>query len=262
MDNRLKDWIEASNEIVFFGGAGTSTESEIPDFRSQKGLYSCKYGDYSPEMILSHSFFIRHPDVFYKFCREKIFFVEAKPNKTHFALAKLEKEGRLSAVITQNIDGLHQLGGSRNVLELHGTIHKNYCMNCGKSYDLNYVADIRNAVPVCEACGGIVRPDVILYEEALNMNVFEAAAEHIRKADLLIVGGTSLLVYPAAGLVAELGKGKLVLINKQSTPCDDKADLLIHESIGYTLQHAIFGGKANETGQPEIFNPIYERSEG
>ncbi len=248
MDNRLMEWIEASNNIVFFGGAGTSTESEIPDFRSQKGLYSCKYGDYSPETILSHSFFIRHPDVFYKFCREKIFFIDAKPNKTHLALAKLEKEGRLSAVITQNIDGLHQLGGSINVLELHGTIHKNYCMNCGKSYDLAYVAEPGNAVPICKACGGIVRPDIVLYEEALDMKVFQAAAEHIRDADLLIVGGTSLVVYPAAGLVSEFIGGKLVLINKQATPCDEKADLVIHESIGYTLEHAVFGGKENETG--------------
>lgn len=248
MDNRLNKWIEASNKIVFFGGAGTSTESDIPDFRSQTGLYSCKYGNYSPETILSHSFFIKHPDVFYKFCREKIFFLDAKPNKTHLALAKLEKEGRLAAVITQNIDGLHQLGGSKNVLELHGTIHKNYCMNCGKSYDLAYVADPRKAVPICEACGGIVRPNVVLYEEALDMKVFQAAVEYIREADLLIVGGTSLVVYPAAGLVSELRGGKLVLINKQVTPCDEKADLVIHESIGYTLEHAVFGGKANETG--------------
>ena len=247
MDKTLRNWIKDSKRIVFFGGAGTSTESKIPDFRSQTGLYSCKYGDYSPETILSHSFFVRHTDVFYKFCREKIYFLDAKPNKTHLALTELEKEGRLTAIITQNIDGLHQLGGSKNVLELHGTIHENYCMNCGKRYNLNYVADEKNDIPICESCGGIVRPDVVLYEEALDMEVFQTAAQKIREADLLIVGGTSLVVYPAAGLITELKKGKLVLINKQVTPYDDRADLVIHDSIGLTMDKAVFGGKENET---------------
>jgi len=249
MMNRLSKWIEESNEVVFFGGAGTSTESKIPDFRSQTGLYSCKYGDYSPETILSHSFFIRHPDVFYEFCREKIFFRDAKPNKAHLALAKLEEEGKLSAVITQNIDGLHQLGGSKNVLELHGTIHKNICTNCGKPYSLDYIADERFKVPTCLDCGGIVRPDIVLYEEALDMSIFQSAADHIRRADLLIVGGTSLLVYPAAGLVSEFNKGKLVLINRQETPFDGKADMVVRGSIGETLDKAVFGGEGNEIQQ-------------
>ncbi len=250
MINQLGKWIEESNEIVFFGGAGTSTESKIPDFRSQTGLYSCKYGDYSPETILSHSFFFRHPDIFYEFCRKKIFFKDAKPNKAHLALAKLEDEGRLSAVITQNIDGLHQLGGSKNVLELHGSINKNICINCGKAYSLEYIADEKFKVPICDDCGGIVRPDIVLYEEALDMSVFQSAADYIRRADLLIVGGTSLLVYPAAGLVSEFDKGRMVLINRQETPFDRKADMLVHDGIGDTLEKAVFGGEYNEIQQP------------
>ena len=212
-------------------------------------MYSCKYGDYSPETILSHSFFFRHPDIFYEFCRKKIFFKDAKPNKAHLALAKLEDEGRLSAVITQNIDGLHQLGGSKNVLELHGTIQKNSCTNCGKAYSLDYIADGKFKVPTCLDCGGIVRPDIVLYEEALDMSLFQSAAEHIRRADLLIVGGTSLLVYPAAGLVSEFDKGKMILINRQETPFDGKADMVVRDSIGETLGKAVFGGEGNEIQQ-------------
>lgn len=239
MSGILKEWIEAANYIVFFGGAGTSTESAIPDFRSETGLYSSPHGAYPPEVMLSHSFFMRHTEAFYDFYRDKMIYREAKPNKAHIALARLESEGRLKAVITQNIDGLHQKGGSRKVLELHGSIHRNYCMDCGRAHSLDHVADKRMPVPLCDACGGVVRPDVVLYEEGLDMGVFQEAADHIEKADLLIVGGTSLVVYPAAGLVDRLGRGRLALINKQSTAYDGKADLVIHGSIGKTLEEAV-----------------------
>lgn len=242
MIDRLRELVHVSRNIVFFGGAGTSTESHIPDFRSSAGLYSAPHGDYPPEVILSHSFFERHPADFYDFYRKKMIYRDAKPNIAHVALAKLEEAGCLKAVITQNIDGLHQMGGSRKVLELHGSIHRNYCKSCKKKFSLDYIANDSNPIPICDACGGIVRPDVVLYEEGLDMDIFREAEDHIRKADLVIVGGTSLVVYPASGLVDRIYKGRLVLINKQSTPYDGKADLVIHESIGETLRLAVFGG--------------------
>ncbi len=225
----LKKWVEESDNIVFFGGAGVSTESGIPDFRSVDGLYNQKY-DYPPEMILSHSFFKRYPEIFYKFYRDKLMVSGIEPNAAHKKLAELEAAGKLKAVITQNIDGLHQLAGSKNVLELHGTLLKNYCVKCGKKYDLNFMAAAED-VPKC-ACGGIVRPDVVLYEEGLDDDVLGAALHFIRNADVLIVGGTSLAVYPAAGLIEYYRGQKLVLINRGATSYDSRANLLISEKIG------------------------------
>jgi len=230
--NELKTIIDESDNIVFFGGAGVSTESNIPDFRSTDGLYSQQY-DYPPETILSHTFFMNHPEEFYRFHKNKMIFADAKPNAAHLKLAELEKAGKLKAVITQNIDGLHQAAGSKNVLELHGSIHRNYCMDCGKKYNLDYViASV--GVPKC-SCGGIVRPDVVLYEEGLDNNILSASIKYILEADVLIVGGTSLVVYPAAGLIDYYPRNKLVLINKTSTPMDKKADLIITGSIGEIL---------------------------
>ena len=225
----LSEWIEESNNIVFFGGAGVSTESGIPDFRSVDGLYNQKY-DFPPEIILSHSFFISHPDEFYKFYRDKLIVKDAKPNKAHLRLAELEQEGKLKAVITQNIDGLHQMAGSKNVLELHGSLLRNYCMRCRKSYPVSAVADSKTT-PRCD-CGGVIRPDVVLYEEGLDMEVMNKSISLIRKADILIVGGTSLSVYPAAGLVNYYKGHKLVLINKTPTSMDSIANLLIKDKIG------------------------------
>jgi NAD-dependent deacetylase len=213
----LKKWIEESGNIVFFGGAGVSTESGIPDFRSVDGLYNQKY-DYPPETILSHTFFMKKPEEFYRFYHDKMIISDVKPNRTHTRLAELEQEGKLKAVITQNIDGLHQLAGSKKVLELHGSVHRNYCMSCGKRYGLEIVAEAEG-VPRC-SCGGIVRPDVVLYEEGLDNDVMSEAVQRIRQADILIVGGTSLVVYPAAGLVSYYKGNKLVLINKGSTAYD------------------------------------------
>ena len=225
----LKKWIEESSNIVFFGGAGVSTESGIPDFRSVDGLYNQKY-DYPPEMILSHSFFEMYPEVFYKFYRDKLLVSGAEPNTAHKKLARLEKEGKLRAVITQNIDGLHQKAGSEKVLELHGTLLKNYCVRCGKKYSLEFM-EASQGVPRC-ACGGIVRPDVVLYEEGLSARVLNDSIDYIRRADVLIVGGTSLAVYPAAGLVKYYRGDKLVLINRGATSYDAAANLLISEKIG------------------------------
>ena len=225
----LKQWIEESKSIVFFGGAGVSTESGIPDFRSVDGLYNQKY-DYPPEEILSHSFFIRNPKEFYRFYKDKLIVDGAEPNTAHLRLAQLEDEGKLKAVITQNIDGLHQKAGSRHVLELHGSLLRNYCMKCGKKYDVGYVQGAEE-VPLCK-CGGIVRPDVVLYEEGLDQWTIEESVRQIRKADMLIVGGTSLAVYPAAGLINYYRGNKLVLINKGATSYDSSADLLISEKIG------------------------------
>jgi len=232
MDEKLKTlaaWLRESDSIVFFGGAGVSTESGIPDFRSQDGLYRMSWA-YPPETILSHSFFINHPEVFFRFHREKIIFKDAKPNRAHLRLAELEQAGKLRAVVTQNIDGLHQAAGSAAVYELHGSIHRNYCMDCGKRYPLAFVAEGAD-VPRC-GCGGIVRPDVVLYEEALDQAVLNGAAEAIRRADLLIVGGTSLVVYPAAGLLDDYRGERLVLINQSPTPVDMRADLVIAGKIG------------------------------
>ena len=231
-EKQLKSWIEESGNIVFFGGAGVSTESGIPDFRSQDGLYHQQY-DYPPEEILSHSFYMKNPEKFYRFYRNKMLAPGAKPNKAHLALAKLEREGRLKAVITQNIDGLHQAAGSREVLELHGSIHRNYCTRCGEFYDLDYVKK-SEGVPRC-ACGGIIKPDVVLYEEGLDQRLLQKAVAYIARADVLIVGGTSLVVYPAAGLIDYYRGNKLVLINRSATSRDSQADLVINDSIGQVL---------------------------
>ncbi|MDR1588640.1 MAG: NAD-dependent protein deacylase [Oscillospiraceae bacterium] len=232
----LKSWIDGSDNIVFFGGAGVSTESGIPDFRSVDGLYSQKYA-YPPEEILSHSFFARYPEEFYKFYRDKILLRGIEPNRAHTALARLEDMGRLRAVVTQNIDGLHQAAGSRSVLELHGSAHRNYCVSCGARYGFDFMAD-SVGVPHC-GCGGVVRPDVVLYEEQLDADTMNSAARFIRDADVLIVGGTSLVVYPAAGLVDLYRGSKLALINKGITGRDGRADLHISGSIGEALAEAV-----------------------
>ena len=224
---KLKEWIDGSDNIVFFGGAGVSTESGIPDFRSVDGLYNQKW-KYPPETILSHSFFERNPEEYYRFHREKLVIEGVKPNRCHLRLAELEREGKLRAVITQNIDGLHQAAGSKNVLELHGSILRAYCSRCRKAYD----ADLMNhgkGVPRC-GCGGVIRPDIVLYEEQLDNDVMMRSIQYIRSADVLIVGGTSLKVYPAAGLINYYRGNKLVLITRSSTPAD--ADLVIHGKIG------------------------------
>lgn len=227
---RLKQWIEESDNIVFFGGAGVSTESGIPDFRSVDGLYHQKY-DYPPETILSHTFYRNKPEEFYRFYRDKLIGFEAEPNQAHKKLAQWEQDGKLKAVITQNIDGLHQAAGSRKVLELHGSTLRNYCERCGKFFDLE---DIRNGegVPVCDACGGPVKPDVVLYEEGLDQNVLSEAVQFIKNADVLIIGGTSLVVYPAAGLIDYYRGNKLVLVNKTPTARDGVADLVVQGAIG------------------------------
>ena len=233
---QLKKWIDESSNIVFFGGAGVSTESGIPDFRSQDGLYNKKY-KYPPETIVSHSFFVNHTEEFYEFYRDKMIYTDAKPNKAHLALARLEEIGRLRTIVTQNIDGLHQMAGSKNVLELHGSVHRNYCMRCGKRYDLSAVTNC-NGIPRCE-CGGIIRPDVVLYEEGLDDDVIKASVAAIAAADMLIIGGTSLVVYPAAGLINYYNGNKLVLINKSATAVDSRADLVIDDKIGEVLSEAV-----------------------
>ena len=239
MDERLRDIIANSDNIVFFGGAGVSTESNIPDFRSESGLYNAqqKYGR-SPEEMLSHSFFMRYTDTFFDYYKNNLIYRSAEPNKAHRALAKLEEQGKLKAVITQNIDGLHQKAGSRNVYELHGSVLRNYCMDCGEFYDLDYIMDEANCdggIPKCKKCGGTVKPDVVLYEEALDDDCMMGAIRAIQQADTLIIGGTSLVVYPAAGLIRYFGGNKLVLINKQATPYDSQADLVINDSIGKVM---------------------------
>lgn len=226
---KLREILESSSNIVFFGGAGVSTESGIPDFRSVDGLYNQKY-KYPPEQILSGSFFKKNPEEFYKFYHDKLTLHDVLPNMAHLKLAELEQQGRLKAVVTQNIDGLHQAAGSKNVLELHGTVHRFYCTSCGKDVTEDY-ANACEGVPHC-ACGGIVRPDVVLYEEQLNDRLISEAIRYISEADMLIVGGTSLNVYPAAGLIRYYKGKKLVLINKDSTPYDAYANLIINEKIG------------------------------
>ena len=225
----LQQMIDESERIVFFGGAGVSTESGIPDFRSVDGLYHQKY-DYPPETILSHTFFMRKPEEFYKFYRDKMLCLSAKPNAAHKKLAELEKAGKLTAVITQNIDGLHQAAGSQRVYELHGSVLRNYCRKCGKFYTAEHILN-STGVPKCE-CGGVIKPDVVLYEEGLDQETIEKAVQAIREADMLIIGGTSLAVYPAAGLIDYFRGEALVVINKSSTPRDRNADLLIKEPIG------------------------------
>ena len=239
MDPRLKEIIDSSNNIVFFGGAGVSTESNIPDFRSESGLYHAqqKYGR-SPEEMLSHTFFMRHMETFYDYYKNNLIYTAAEPNRAHRALAKLEKQGKLKAVVTQNIDGLHQKAGSKNVFELHGSVLRNYCMKCGQFHDLDYIMDeshCEKGIPKCSKCGGVVKPDVVLYEEALDDACMMGAIRAIQEADTLIIGGTSLVVYPAAGLIRYFSGNNLVLINKQVTPYDSQADLVIHDSIGKVM---------------------------
>ena len=226
---KLKQWIAESNRIVFFGGAGVSTESGIPDFRSVDGLYSQKF-DYPPETIISHSFYLRKPEYFFNFYREKMLPLGFEPNITHKVLAKWEQEGKLSAVVTQNIDGLHQKAGSKRVYELHGSVLRNYCVKCHKFHSAEFVRDAVG-VPRCD-CGGIVKPDVVLYEESLNHQTIENSVNAIYNADLLIVAGTSLTVYPAAGLIDYYRGNRLVLINRDPTPKDNRADLVIHDTLG------------------------------
>lgn len=226
----LKTWVEESSRIVFFGGAGVSTESGIPDFRSVDGLYHQQY-DYPPETILSHTFYRKKTEEFYRFYRAKMLALDAKPNAAHQKLAEWEAKGKLLAIVTQNIDGLHQAAGSKKVYELHGSVHRNYCERCHALYDARYILDSKG-VPVCEKCGGPVKPDVVLYEEGLDMATMQGATAAINSADLLIIGGTSLTVYPAAGLINYYQGHRLVLINKSVTPLDSRADLLLQGSIG------------------------------
>lgn len=232
----LKKWLESSGNIVFFGGAGVSTESGIPDFRSTDGLYNQQY-DYPPETIISHTFYMRKPEEFFRFYKNKMLFPDAMPNRAHKALAKLEQQGKLRAVITQNIDGLHQKAGSREVLELHGSVLRNYCTRCGKFYGIEEIVNCEG-VPKCE-CGGTIKPDVVLYEEGLDQGTLRKAVRYIAEADVLIVGGTSLTVYPAAGLIDYYQGDKLVLINKSVTPMDSRADLVISGKIGEILGDAV-----------------------
>lgn len=235
MDERVKRIIDRSGSIVFFGGAGVSTESNIPDFRSESGLYRARseYG-YSPEQMLSHTFFVQKMDVFYDYYKKNLLYPDAMPNKAHIALARLEQESRLKAVVTQNIDGLHQKAGSRAVYELHGSVHRNYCMDCGEFHDLQYVID-SEGIPRCRKCGGVVKPDVVLYEEGLDENTIISSVRAIENCDTLIIGGTSLNVYPAAGFIQYFRGDNIILINKGETSYDGKADLVIREPIGGVL---------------------------
>lgn len=234
--NVLAKWLEEYNNIVFFGGAGVSTESGIPDFRSQDGLYNQKY-DYPPETILSHEFFCANVSEFYRFYKDKMLALDVKPNKAHISLAKLEKCGKLKGVVTQNIDGLHQAAGSEKVYELHGSVHRNYCISCGKEFDARYVKNF-DGVPACDSCGHLIKPDVVLYGEGLDSLTVNGAVDAISHADLLIVGGTSLVVYPASGMINYFRGEKIAMINRSSTDYDTKVDLLINDSIGEVLSKA------------------------
>ncbi|MCL2376988.1 MAG: NAD-dependent protein deacylase [Defluviitaleaceae bacterium] len=241
--NKLADIIKTSKSIVFFGGAGVSTESNIPDFRSEKGLYNAqqKYGA-SPEKLISRTCYDTNPSLFFQYYKENLIYADAKPNAAHVALAKMEEMGLLSAIVTQNIDGLHQGAGSKNVIELHGSNARHYCIGCNKSYDLQYALTPENCdgfIPKCANCGGTVRPDVVLYEEPLDDSVIRAAISAISAAHCLIIGGTSLVVYPAAGLIQYFTGKNLVLINKGATPYDDRANLVINESIGAVLSEVL-----------------------
>lgn len=230
---QLQSMIDESNRIVFFGGAGVSTESNIPDFRSATGIYHQKY-KYSPEQVVSHSFFMKYPEAFYEFYKEKMMILDAKPNAAHLKLAELEQAGKLQAVVTQNIDGLHQAAGSKNVFELHGSVHRNYCQKCGKFFDVNYVVNA-DGVPYCDECGGIIKPDVVLYEEGLDSQTINGAVNAIRQADMLIIGGTSLVVYPAAGMIDYFRGKYLAVLNRDATSRDKQADLCITDPIGEVL---------------------------
>ena len=227
---QLKEIIDQTDNLVFFGGAGVSTESGIPDFRSTDGLYNMKY-KYPPETIVSHTFFVRKTEEFYEFYKDKMMALDAKPNKAHEKLAQWEREGTCRAVVTQTLDGLHQMAGSKKVLELHGSIHRNYCTKCGKFFDASYVKN-SDGIPRCDDCGGLIKPDVVLYEEGLDNQVVSDAIYAIAHADVLIIGGTSLAVYPAAGMIDYFKGNHLILINKSSTPRDGQADLIINDSIG------------------------------
>ena len=250
--NKLKELIDNSRSIVFFGGAGVSTESGIPDFRSEKGLYNAQkeYG-MSPEAMISHSFFVNHPDTFFHYYKDNLLYPDAKPNAAHIGLFQIEKEGKNISIVTQNIDGLHQGAGSSTVYELHGSVQKNYCLDCGAKYDLEYILDPANCkseksdttyIPYCKECGGIVRPDVVLYEEGLDDETVSGAVTAIKNADLLIIGGTSLVVYPAAGFLNYFRGDNLALINMSATSADDRADLIIRQPIGEVFA-AIFPRK-------------------
>lgn len=243
---KLKEMLQSSRRVVFFGGAGVSTESQIPDFRSADGLYQDKQSRqyaHPPETMLSHSFFISHTQEFYDFYFDRMIYPDAKPNPAHYALAKLEQQGKLTAVITQNIDGLHQMAGSRHVLELHGSVLRNTCMECKARYGLDDMLEQKGeGIPRCKKCGGVIKPDVVLYEECLDQAVLEEAVNQISRADLLIVGGTSLAVYPAAGLIRYFEGDSLVLINKSVTSYDNAASLIIRESIGKVLGQCVDSG--------------------
>ena len=235
----LKEIIKESKKIVFFGGAGVSTASGIPDFRSANGLWNEKLQiNFTPEQLVSHTFFVKYPDEFFSFYKSKLIYPDAKPNAAHIALAKLEKEGKLLAVVTQNIDGLHQAAGSKNVFELHGSVLRNYCMKCGAFYDEKFMLE-SEGIPVCPKCGGRVKPDVVLYEEGLDQEVIEGAVHAIEQADTLIIGGTSLVVYPAAGLIEYFCGKNLILINKSATAADNRADLVIQDDIAKVLSEAV-----------------------
>lgn len=237
--DKLKELILNCENIVFFGGAGVSTASNIPDFRSASGLYNEKtFTRYSPEQILSHTFFTEHTKEFYEFYKSKMIYKDAMPNDAHIALAKLEQQGKLKAVVTQNIDGLHQKAGSQKVLELHGSIHRNRCTKCNKFFDLDYIINSKD-IPICDDCGGLIKPEVVLYEEGLNDRVIKESVDFMRKADMLIVGGTSLSVYPAAGLITYYNGNKLILINQTQTQYDNKADMIIKGNIAQVLKEAV-----------------------
>lgn len=237
---KLKELINESNNIVFFGGAGTSTESGIPDFRSANGLFNEKLNKkFTPEEIVSHSFYVDNPKEFFNYYKDKLVYTNVKPNNAHIALAKLENEGKLKAVVTQNIDGLHQLAGSKNVFELHGSIHRNYCEDCGKFYDLNEMLSLSKDIPYCKECGAIVKPDVVLYQEALDDDVVKNAIDFIKKADLLIIGGTSLVVYPAAGFINYFRGKNIVVINKDDININRNNVLVINGKIGEVLKKAV-----------------------
>lgn len=236
---KLTEILRESNNIVFFGGAGVSTESNIPDFRSSNGLWNEKLKiNFTPEQLVSHTFFMKYPEEFFKFYKDKLIYPEAKPNAAHIALAKLENMGKLKAIVTQNIDGLHQAAGSKTVYELHGSILRNYCMKCHAFYDEKFIL-ASEGIPTCPKCGGSVKPDVVLYEEGLDESIIQASVQAIAKADTLIIGGTSLIVYPAAGLINYFRGKNLILINKSSTSADSKADLVIHDAIGKVLGEAV-----------------------
>lgn len=237
---RLKELINNHNNIVFFGGAGVSTESDIPDFRSSSGLFNKKLNkNFTPEQLVSHTFFMQHPDEFFKFYKNKLIYKSAKPNNAHTALARLENIGKLNAIITQNIDGLHQMAGSRNVLELHGSVHRNYCTKCGKFYNLEEMLNLGGNIPYCNVCSNIVKPDVVLYEESLDNSVINETVNALINADLLIIGGTSLVVYPAASFIDYFNGDSIILINKSNTDYDSKASLVINDSIGKILSQVI-----------------------